>query len=68
MLIKHLSMSLFSYSKKNTANQNIVLNKYFILIGQYWSTSTTIILEIFMTVKSQKFEQMVIRTISFKQT
>ena len=33
-----------------TANQNTVSNKYFVLIGQFWSRSTKLLLESFMTV------------------
>ena len=45
--ILDLLMSIFS----QTANQNTVSNKYFILIGQFWSMSTIIILKSFMTIR-----------------
>ena len=49
MIIKLLSTSLYLHlEKKPTANQNTVSNKYFVLIGQFCSTSTKIILESFM--------------------
>jgi hypothetical protein len=50
MVIKLLSTSFYSYSKK-PANQNTVSNKYFVLIGQYNSMCTKIILKSFIMVK-----------------
>jgi hypothetical protein len=47
-VINVLSMSLHSYSKK-TSNQNSVLNKFFVLIGQFWSMNIKIVLQILMT-------------------
>jgi len=47
-VINVLSMSLHSYSKKTT-NQNSVLNKFFVLIGQFWSMNIKIVLQILMT-------------------
>ena len=40
----------FAFENK-TANRNTMSNKYFGLIGQFWSTTTKIILESFMTVR-----------------
>jgi len=52
MVIKLLSMSLYSYSITKSANQNIISIKYFILIGQFLRMSTKIILGSFITART----------------
>ena len=47
-------MSLYLYPKKQPANQNTVLYKYFILIEWFGSTSTKIVLESFIRVGPDK--------------
>ena len=39
MVIKLLSINFYPYLKKTPANKNIVSNKYFVLIGQFWSNN-----------------------------
>jgi hypothetical protein len=40
-----------TWTRKKTANQNTSSTKYFVLIGQFLSTSTKILLENFMSVR-----------------
>jgi hypothetical protein len=47
MTISHLG----SGGLKKKANQNTVSNKYIVLIGWFWITRTTIVLEGFMTTR-----------------
>ena len=57
MVIKLLNMSLYSYLEK-TANQNTVSNKYFVLIGQFWSNYSVqkSYSKVYMTVRSGLWE------------
>jgi hypothetical protein len=48
MTISHLGSGGL---KKKKANQNTVSNKYIVLIGWFWITRTTIVLEGFMTTR-----------------
>ena len=41
----------FALVFKNTANHNTVLNKYFILTGQFWGQSIKIVLRSYMTAR-----------------
>lgn len=56
MVITLSSTHFYSYSIKTT-NHNTASNKYFLLIGQFWSMSAKIVLESFMTVSPNFLER-----------
>ena len=50
MVIQLTKYELYTHTPK-TANQNMISNKYSILIGQFWSTNTKRVFKSFMNVR-----------------